>query len=349
MTAVVLLMSLSLQLIGNIFSIILLFLMALFLAIALNPIVTKIGRLLRIKKRGLATGIAFALVVLILSSLLAVTIRPVGTQVAQFFEDLPTTVESFTEGEGFLPELVTSLGLDSYISDASGNISQFFEGSAGDLFDVLKRISSVLGALIIVLIMSFMILLEGPAFVKQVKKLMPKEKSERWQRLSKEMNEVITGYITGQVIIAVIAGLFAMLFMTIFRVDNALPLAVIVAFCALIPLIGALLGAIIVVVLTLLVDVNLALLLAAYFFVYQQIENATIQPWIQGQQTNLSTLQVFIAALIGVKVAGFAGALLSVPIAACLKIIIIDYFKTNKNYIEKRYLTSSGSRRRDSG
>ena len=345
-TSIVLLLILSLKFIDSIFSVILLLLLSLFLAIALNPVVGRISRSLRIKKRGLATGIAFALIVSILAGLLAVTIPTVITQVTEFASNSKGIIEDL-EQDSFFSDLITSFQVDTYITDFADGISERFGDNIDNIVDVLRSIGSALLGLIIVLVMTFLMLIEGPSFVEQIKKLLPKDRSRKWQRLGKQMSEVISGYITGQVLIAIIAGLFAMLFMIIVDSDSgfgdALAKATIVSFFALIPLIGALVGAAIVVFLTFLVDPNLALVLAVYFIAYQQIENVTIQPWIQGQQTNLSTLQVVIAALVGAQAAGIVGALLAVPIAACLKIVIIDYLRTHKYDIDKKYKSLSSS------
>ena len=339
-TSVVLLMLLSVRFLGNILSIIMLFLLAVFLAVALHPLIVRIGHLTRIRRRILSTTLAFGLIVSVLGLLLTVTILPVVSQVAEFSDSFSRRVGDFKKEENVVAKTVAKHDLDQYVVNVTDKIAAELT-DINNIFDILQRFGSALVAIIVILVMSFMLLLEGPAFMKQFKALLVKEQAERWQRLSQEMSSVISGYISGQIVIAVIGGMSSMLFMSILGINNALALAGVVTLCALIPLIGAILGAVIVVGLTLLTDINAALILAAYFFVYQQIENATIQPWIQGQQTNLSVLQVFLAALIGAQVAGIAGALLAVPVAACLKIVIIDYLKTNKDYLEKVYLQFS--------
>ena len=340
LTGLVLLTFLFVKFINSIDTILLLFFAAIFFAIALNPIVAKISRVLRIKNRNLTTGLAFVVVITILLGLLLSTVPPVRSQVEEFAEDLPEKVKIFTEGDSFIANLVEDYELDTNISSVASSVASYF---AENTFNLVQKIFSALVYFVIFLAMTFMILIEGPGFVDQFKAFLPAKKSAKWQRLGRQMSEVIVSYVNGQVIIAVIGGLFALLFMSIIGIPNALALATIVAFFALVPLVGALVGAAIVVLLTLLVDINHALLLIIYFIVYQQIENITIQPWIQGQQTNLSPLQVLIAAMIGASVAGIAGVLLAVPIVACLKILLVDYFRTNKDRLEKKYLHSNNS------
>ncbi len=123
---------------------------------------------------------------------------------------------------------------------------------------------------------------------------------------------------------------------TIFKVNiNAIALAGIVAIGGLIPLIGNMLAAALVVLACMLTSVPMALAMAVYFVVYLQIENATIQPHIQAKQNELTPLLVFISALLGVGLGGLLGALVAIPAAGCLKIIVLDYFSRRKHMLNK--------------
>ncbi len=81
-----------------------------------------------------------------------------------------------------------------------------------------------------------------------------------------------------------------------------------------------------VVIICLFVSFPMALTMAIFFLLYQQIENATLQPYIQSKYNELTPLIVFIAALIGVSVAGFLGALIAIPVAGCLRILFIELY-----------------------
>ena len=329
-TAVVLLMIVGMRLIGSIMPIILLFLAALFLAAALNPLVAKISQWLRIKSRVPATTLAFALVVLCLLGVLLVTVPPVLAQVNEFAGALPDTVARFLQQDNFVANLLTRFEIDTQISNLASTVANQFATNIGDLVNLVQRLSSFLMSIIIILVMTYMILIEGPSFIGQVQPYLPAKRLDRWRKLGREMNTVIVGYINAQLIIALLGGLSTFLFAMLLGVPNPLAMGTIMALFSFIPLIGIFVGATIVVALTFLVNVNLALVLIVFFIVYQQIENATIQPIIQGQKTNLSTLQVFIAALIGATIGNLVGVFLAIPVAACLKIFLLDYFRTHQ-------------------
>ena len=337
-TGTILLMLLALKFFEKITDIILLSLAAVFFAVALNPTVIRIRRSLKIKRRGLAIALAFGLLVLIMISIFLVTIPPVFNQISEFAEDLPETIEDFKSQDNIIADFINRYNLDQVFADIASNIAERFKNDIGSIVDVFQKVSSALGAALILLVMTFMLLLEGPGFVTQTKQYLNKRQSQKLDTIKNEMNKVIRGYITGQFLIALIGGLFSLLLMIIIGVPNPLAMASVIIVFAFIPLIGALIGATIVVLLTGLVSIKLALILLVWFVVYQQVENVTLQPWIQGQQTNLTALQVFVVALLGGTVAGIGGVLLAVPIAACIKIVLIDYLQSHKEEIKHKYL-----------
>jgi predicted PurR-regulated permease PerM len=146
------------------------------------------------------------------------------------------------------------------------------------------------------------------------------------------MYGVVTGYVNGQLLIAAIAATFAgialLILSTLFKADiNPIALAGIVFVFGLIPMFGNILAAIIVVLACLLTSLPLAVAMGIFFILYQQIENATLQPYIQSRSNQLTPLIVFIVALIGVGLAGIIGAIAAIPVAGCVKVLIDDFLK----------------------
>ena len=150
--------------------------------------------------------------------------------------------------------------------------------------------------------------------------------------MSDKMYDIVTSYVNGQLLISAIAAVFALFGLliasTLLGVSiNAVGLAGIIAITGLIPMIGTLIGATIVVSVSLLSSLPLAIIMLAFFIVYQQIENVTIQPYIQSKKSELTPLLVFIAAILGIGFGGLLGAFIAIPVAACLRIVIIDYYQ----------------------
>ncbi|MCA9348681.1 AI-2E family transporter [Candidatus Saccharibacteria bacterium] len=302
---------------------------AVFLSIALNPAVRKIAHMLPSKSRKIATGVAFFLVVGFLSLFFSITIPPVAKQISSFASDLPQTVENFRSQDNFLSRTVARYQLEDDISQAAKDIASRVS-SSNDVVGAVNKLTTTVVRTVAVLIMTFMMLVEGPEWVRKGWALTDKKKLGRRQKLVKSMEEVVTGYVNGQLLISAIAASIALIFMLIIGTPDALAKAGIVAVFGLIPLIGSAISAAIIVLSTLLVNVKIALILAVYFLVYQQIENATIQPYIQGRRSSLTALTVFLAALIGASLAGLFGALVAVPVAGCSKVLLDDYLEQRK-------------------
>ena len=327
-TLVVMAVLLAFEFLADLQQVLILIVIAAFLAISLNPVVSKINNHLPSRNRTLATGVSFTLVVSIITAFLILTLPPIVKQVSQFASDLPQTVEDFKTQDNLLSNLVNRYNLDTEISEAAKGIATRVAGADGGLSNTLNKVTTTVLSVVAVLIMTFMMVVEGPKIVKQTLALSDPAKLAKRRRLLKQMYEVVVGYVNGQLVIAVIAAAVSLVAMVILRVPNALAMAGLVGLFGMIPLIGATLAAVIVVLSTMLVNVKLAIIMAVFFVIYQQIENATIQPYIQGRRSSLSTLTVFISALIGASIAGIFGAFLAIPLAGCLKILLDDYLKT---------------------
>ncbi|MEM6997388.1 MAG: AI-2E family transporter [Patescibacteria group bacterium] len=302
---------------------------AAFLAVAVNPVVSRIAGMLPSKSRTKATGASFVLVMLFLIGFFTITIPPIASQVSDFATDLPATVEEFKNQDNFLANAVERYELDADISQAARDIASRV-GSGDGVLNTVSALTSTVYRVVAVLIMTFMMLVEGPGLIKRFWALTDRKKLAKRKQLASQINEVITDYVNGQLIIATIAASVSLIVMVVLGVENALAMAGIVGMLGLIPLIGATLAAAIVVLSTVLVSVKLAIVMAIYFIIYQQIENATIQPYIQGKRSPLSALMVFISALVGANIAGLLGAFLAIPFAGSLKVIFDDYIESNQ-------------------
>lgn len=300
-----------------------------FLAIALNPAVSWLNRKIRIKSRLRATAITYILVLAFLASFFSLVIPPLVQQTTDFVSDVPATISSFKNRDTSLSRFVFKYNLDDQLTELGTELS----GRAGELrsgaVSAASKVGSAIISLITVLILTFMMLVEGPTWLEHFWALQPAARRERRKRLVHKFYGVITGYVNGQLLITTIAASFALVALiiasTIFDASiNPMALAGIVALFGLIPLIGNTLAAVIVVLACLLVSTPLALVMIVFFILYQQVENATIQPYIQARKNELTALLVFIAALLGASFGGLVGAFVAIPAAGCIKIVIED-------------------------
>jgi predicted PurR-regulated permease PerM len=151
------------------------------------------------------------------------------------------------------------------------------------------------------------------------------------------MYRVIKGYVNGQVLLAAIASAMLLPALLIFDVSYASALLGVVFICGLIPMIGHTIGAIIVTLVALFTSPLSAVGILAYYILYQQIENYLIQPRVQANTTNMSPLLVFGSVVVGVSFAGLFGGLVAIPLAGCLRILVLDQLH-QRNLIDKPVL-----------
>ncbi len=322
---------LLLQLLSSISFALQLIAISFFLALALNPAVSWISKQLKSKSRTLATAVAYLVVLLLLSIFLWLVVPPFINQTLGVVQDIPTSVEDIQNQDTPLVRFVRDNNLTEQYNDVVGDIKDNLEGFTSKIFSTLTAVGGGIVAVITVLVMTFMMLVEGPRWIQKFLEIQPTNKADKRVRLLKNMYRMVTGYVNGQLFIATIAAIFAMVALlitsTVLGVSiNAVALASIVGLIGLIPMIGNTIAAVIVVLLCLFVSLPLAIIMAVFFLIYQQVENATLQPYIQAKYNELTPLTVFVAALLGVSIGGFLGALVAIPVAGCIRIYLIEYY-----------------------
>ncbi len=304
---------------------------AAFLALALNPAVSWIADRLRSKSRAQATGMAYILVILVLGAFVAFVVPPIVRQMVDFAKDIPSTISTVSDQDSPVGNFVRRNNLQDEID----SISQELKGKVNQVpSTVISTASWVGGAVfstITVIVLSFMMLIEGPRWFERLWQVQPKEKRKHRRDLAHRMYRVVTSYVNGQVLIALIASLFSMAALLIASTItdssiNVVAMGGIVFLLGLIPLIGNTIAAAIVILVSLFSSLALAITMAVFFIVYQQVENATLQPYIQAKGNQLTPLIVFVAALIGAGFGGILGAFVAIPVAGCIRVLMEEHF-----------------------
>lgn len=310
-----------------------LFIVAFFLALALNPPVNFIASKLPNGSRGTATALAYMSVLFALGLILYATIPPLIQQSQQLIDNLPEYVEEVRTGDSFVSDLVRRFQLEDKLQEIQANLStDNLTAAGGPIFSFFQRLSSSAISVLTVLVLTFFMLVEGPGWIRKFWELHPKHHRKHRQELAGKMYTIVTGYVNGQLLVAFIAAMSALVIMTVLKffdinIPFIIPLAAIVGVCGLIPLIGATIGAVLVVTVSLFESVTAALIMLIFFAIYQQVENNAIQPIIQAKTVELSPLLIFIAVIFGVTLAGVLGAILAIPVMASLRIVVNDYLE----------------------
>jgi predicted PurR-regulated permease PerM len=259
-------------------------------------------------------------------------IPPLVRQTRTFISNVPTTIQNFQSQDSKLARASRKYHLDEKIVQGAKNFASHYSNIGGTVLDTGKRIAEAVASVVAVLVLTFMMLVEGPRWLELFWGVMPPQNRERHKRIAHKMYRGVTGFVNGQVILAIIAGIFAFIALEIashiVHVGiNAVALAGIVSVFGLIPLFGNPLAAILVILACLINSVTLGIIMLVYFIVYFFIENHTFQPYIQSRLNDLTPLTVFIAAILGVGFGGLLGAIIAIPTASAAKILVEDYFE----------------------
>lgn len=312
---------------------------SMFLALALNPIVVWMGRRLKIKGRVRATAAAYFSVLAIIIIFFSFVIPPLVRQTRTFISDVPQIVDNYQKKDSTLSRMVKQYKLDEKITEGAKDFASQYSNFGSTVFDTGKRIAQAIASVLVVIIMTFMMLVEGPRWLELIFKSMPQKKRAHNKAIAQRMYKGVTGFVNGQVIMAVIAGIFAFISLEIAsRIIgaevNALALAGIVSVFALIPLFGSPLSSIVVILVSLSSSFTLGLVMAIYFIIYYFIENHTLQPYIQSRLNDLTPLTVFVAAILGIGFGGLLGAIIAIPAATTIKILVEEYFARNGQNVD---------------
>lgn len=306
---------------------------ALFLAIALNGPVSWISKHLPKRQRGnrtLATAISFLVVLVFLGGFFASIVPPLVRQTQNFINAAPKLVQDFRSNNGETGKLIRRYHLQGQVDNFSRQLSDRLRNLGGSVFSTAQRIGSSVFSILTILVLAFMILVEGPRWLDFGKRLLPGRHQARAERLALEMYRVIKGFVNGQVTLAAIAAFSLLPGLLLLHIPYPVALMVIVFISGLIPMVGHTIGAIIVSLVGLFESTTAALLILAYYILYQQIENYLVQPRIQANSTNMSPLLVFMSVVIGVSFGGLFGGLFAIPIAGCLRVALLEYLQSKR-------------------
>lgn len=309
---------------------------AFFLTLALNAPVYWISRHLPGKRRGnrtIATTLSFLIVILLLGGFIASMAPPLVRQTNNFVDAAPSLIRDFRSQNSQTGHLIRRYHLQDQVDTFSSQLSERLKHIGGTAFSTAERVGSSAFAILTILVLTFMMLIEGPRWLGFMRDVLPDKHHKAADRLARDMYKVIKGFVNGQVILAALASVLILPAVLILHIGYPVALLVIIFICGLIPMIGHTIGAIIVTTVALFHSTSSAIIILAYYILYQQIENYLIQPRIQANTTNMSPLLVFMSVVIGVSFGGLFGGLIAIPAAGCLRIALLEFMRT-RNIID---------------
>ena len=299
---------------------------ATFLAVALSGPVNVLERRMR---RGLAITLVYLGLLAVPVALGALIIPPLVNEASDLAEKAPEyarDVTDFVNKNQRLRNLDEDYDLTGKLSEEAGKLPGKLGGAAGTLRDVGLGLVNSIFALVTILILTAFMLGGGRRWIDTAMRYLPEDRAERMERVLGRSASAVGNYVAGALAQATLAGVLSYIVLSILGVPFAAPLALIVFFLDLIPLVGATIGAVLVGVVTLFANFPTATIVwVIWSIVYQQVENNLIQPQIQRRAVDINPFLVVVAVLFGATLLGVIGALVAVPVAASIQIAVREY------------------------
>jgi len=308
---------------------------ALFLSVALGPPVDFFARrrvplVGRLVPRGLAILVVYALIGLTVFGVGLLVVPPIVTQVNSFAAKAPDYLNQVTKNKT-LAKYDRRYHVTQKLREQASKLPAKLSKAAGALRDVTVGVFSALVQLITVLTIAFFLLLDGERIAGFLFGLARPQTESRAREIAEDIYRAVSGYVAGNLVISLIAGTTTYVVLSVLGVPFSVPLSVLMAFLDLIPLVGATIGAVLIGIVTLFNDFPTATIVwAVAALVYQQLENNVIQPIVYKRTVDVHPLVVIISILIGAALLGVLGALVAIPVAGALQIVVRDLWRRRR-------------------
>jgi len=260
----------------------------------------------------------YLLILAVFGGVIALLIPPFIEQTKTLLENVPTFLEL---GNRFF---LNQLPINELIKSFSGGLNFFGESFLKYTWGFFGNIITVMAVFVI----TFYLLLRWDNLGKFLSAGFGSE--QRINRLLGKIESGLGNWLRGEFLLMIIIGVMSYIGLTLLRIPYALPLAIFAGLLEIIPIIGPVVSAIPAIIVTLAVSPLLALATAALYFLIQQLENNLVVPKIMEKAVGLDPLATILALMIGAKLMGVLGALLSVPFVLLAKIVILDLYQNRE-------------------
>jgi predicted PurR-regulated permease PerM len=301
--------------------------LAAFVAASLSGPVNYLNRFM---KRLFAIALVFLALLLIPVAIAAIILPPVVDGAVSLVDHAPeyaSDLQEYVTESPQLSGLEEKYQISEKIQERADRLPEAIGSAAGALSSFGSSLVSSLAAICTILVMAFLMLMRGAHWVDWLIRQQPKAHQARIRKVVTQSNRAIGNYLAGNAAISIFAGLTAYIVMRLLDIPFAAPLAVTVALLDLIPMIGSLIAGVAVGLVSLFVDFpTVTIIWAIWMIAYQQLENNLIQPQIQRRSVGINSLVVIVAVLFGSQLFGIIGALLAIPLAAAVQIVIKEWW-----------------------
>jgi predicted PurR-regulated permease PerM len=297
---------------------------SLFLALALFPVIDALATKTRVP-RSLVILIVYVALIMSVAVIGYVVVPSLVKEVEQLSRNAPRYAADLRHSATFR-HYDNRYHITAKLVRDARRLPQLLGHLVGPLKDVTVQAASFIAQALTVLALGFLLLLRGRGYVDAGLSLAG-DREERYRRTVIDINKAVADYVLGNIVISVLATVATWVVLSILGVPYALSLGFLVGFFDLIPLVGATLGAIVVAVATVAVDFPTATIVWVVFIVvWQRFEDYVIQPLVYGRALRVNPIVTIVSVLVGASLLGILGALLAIPTAAAIQIVLRDWW-----------------------
>jgi predicted PurR-regulated permease PerM len=315
--------------------VLLLIIVAAFIAVILNPAVVALQRW-KIPRRGWAVTVVTLLGLIVFAGLAFAFGSPLANGISHLAQKLPTYVAAATHGRGWIGHLVTKYHVQAWVNKNAPKLVNFGEGLAKPALSLGKGALTLLLELFTIFVLVLLLLLEGPKMRTFLLGSMDPVRAERYRRIAHEVNRSVTGYMLGNVLTSVTAG--AVVFVTLLVTGVPFPYlwALWVALVDFLPMIGGALAGIPTVLFAAAHSLTAGIITLVVFLIYTQLENHVLNPIVMSRTVRVNPLLVLLSILVGGEIGSwiggifgaFVGALLAIPAAGAIQVVVREIWQT---------------------
>jgi predicted PurR-regulated permease PerM len=319
--------------------VLLLMIVAGFIALILNPLVLLLQRYV-VPRRGVAVAIVTLLALVVFFGLLFVFGYPLVNAITHLADNLPSYVASAENGKGWIGkgwigQLVRRYHVQQWVEQNAPKLVTFADDLSKPALSFGKGALSLLIELLTIFILVLMLLLEGPRLRKGVLRMLSRRQAAEVQGVATEVNRAVVGFMLGNLMTSVICGFVVFITLLVTGVPFSQVWALWVALVDFLPMIGGALAGIPTVLFAFTHSTPAGIVTLVVFLIYTQVENHILNPIIMSKTVRISPLLVLVSVLVGASIGswigglfgGFVAALLAIPAASAFQVVLREAWR----------------------
>jgi predicted PurR-regulated permease PerM len=305
-----------------------------FVALLLNPLVVALQRW-KIRRRGFAVTVVTFWALIVFAGLAFAFGYPLINGVTHLADGLPAYISQAEHGRGWIGHLIRHYHVQAWVQKNYSKIVSFGQSLGKPALALGKGAVSLLIALATIFVLVLLLLLEGPKLRTSLLAAMSPTRRESVTSVASQVNRAVTGFMLGNILTSLIAGLVVFLTLMLLGVPYPLLWALWVALVDFLPMIGGALAGIPTVLFAAGHSLTAGIITLIVFLVYTQVENHILNPVIMSRTVRINPLLVLMSILVAASIGswigglfgGFVAALLAIPAAGAIQVIVADLWR----------------------